>query len=260
VCAQLRYETGERNEGQGVATARSRRLDISHAGCWSGTQHHHTTPLQLNPALFVCISYARPNYQTLITLKQIAKTRNGVEKWLSLYEHGKTGSGINGSTGVEVHLSAQLFVLEEDDNQDDPRDVGPAEGSLEQPGGSGIPSAISTTTTSTATDGRPVLARDRQKLRSSQFLYPLPAPMQSPTASPSASNFFKLYSPRTAEQPQPQSPSSSSSLTSSTLPSTTTSTSHSHSDSEAERYVRATVMKRDACTQLTYRLMLLLAT
>lgn len=143
--------------------------------------------------------------QTHITLKQIAKTRNGVEKWLLLYEHGKSGSGIDGSTGVEVHLSAQLFVLEEDDDADH-SDADQAEASLEHGGGSGSgisrPSAIPTTTA----DGKPTASRDRQKLRSSQFLYPLPSPVQqSPMASPGTSaGFFKLYSPRAPEPPPPQ--------------------------------------------------------
>jgi hypothetical protein len=162
-----------------------------------------------------------------------------VEKWLLLYEHGKSGSGIDGSTGVEVHLSAQLFVLEEDDDADH-SDADQAEASLEHGGGSGSgisrPSAIPTTTA----DGKPTAARDRQKLRSSQFLYPLPSPVQqSPMASPGTSaGFFKLYSPRAPEPPPPQqqqqhsTPAAASTATAATAGNA----SPIASDAEAERY------------------------
>jgi hypothetical protein len=169
-----------------------------------------------------------------------------VEKWLLLYEHGKSGSGIEGSTGVEVHLSAQLFVLEEDDDADH-SDPDQAEAGLEHGGGgsgSGIsrPSAIPTTTA----DGKPTAARDRQKLRSSQFLYPLPSPVQqSPMASPGTSaGFFKLYSPRAPEPPPQQQHSTpaaaSAASTTSTATTATAATAGNASpiasDAEAERY------------------------
>jgi hypothetical protein len=165
-----------------------------------------------------------------------------VEKWLLLYEHGKSGSGIDGSTGVEVHLSAQLFVLEEDDDADH-SDADQAEASLEHGGGSGSgisrPSAIPTTTA----DGKPTAARDRQKLRSSQFLYPLPSPVQqSPMASPGTSaGFFKLYSPRAPEPPPPQQQQHSTPAAASTATAATAgNASPIASDAEAERYYERT--------------------
>lgn len=111
-------------------------------------------------------------------------------------------SGIGGATGVEVHIFAQLYVLEgeEDESQG------------EEESESYIKSSSSPTPSGElASNGK---VKDRQRMRSSQFLYPLPSTAQSPSASPSPSGFFKLYNPATTNQ-QPAlsasvSPSSSS--------------------------------------------------